>query len=676
MKVTYSWLKDFVNFKANPQELADRLTMAGLEVVSIEKTGDDFVLEIEITSNRPDWLSVVGIAREIGAIYAEKLKTIRYKEPKIKIKDTLPFKISVADKKDCCFYSARIIRGLKVGPSPEWLKKRLESLGCRSVNNVVDVTNYYLFESGQPLHAFDLDKLEKNQIQVRRAGADEKITTLDGQTRLLNPEILVIADARKPVAIAGIMGGVDSEVTSATGNILLESAVFSPVLVRRAKQRLGLGSEAAYRFERGVDPEQAKQVSLAAQELIIKLASGLPAGYKSLGTPKPTQPAINLHIRYLNKLLGTVIPLTKVKQILSRLGLHVQSRGANCLSVKVPSFRQDLKLPVDLVEEVARIYGYDKIPQTLPKVLPARQTGGREVFASGIKNILSSLGLEEAITYSLVDEELLSQAGVNPEISLVRILNPLSKEQELLRPELFPSLIRAVAHNLNQQQEQIGIFEIANVYYGQKNLVIEEPILGIALCGSQAFFTGQGLSREQITLLHLKGILETLFNRLGIKDFDFIPQDADRINITVGGRPGGFMLSPNPQVLAAFEIKNRQVFLSQINLNRLFGEKIAPKKFLGIPKYPAITRDISFLVKEDIPVNELLKQISAAGQPLLEQAKILDYYQGKQIPAGFRGLTISCIYRLSSRTLTEEEVTPVHNTVCSLLQKDFGIKLR
>jgi phenylalanyl-tRNA synthetase beta chain len=252
MKVTYSWLKDFVNFKASPQELADKLTMAGLEVVALEAVGDDFVLEIEITSNRPDWLSVLGVAREIGAIYGGKLKNLRRKEPKVKTKEIVPVKISVADKKDCPFYSARIICGVKVGPSPDWLKKRLESLGCRSVNNVVDVTNYYLFELGQPLHAFDLDKLAEKEIRVRRAGPGEKITTLDGQTKSLDPEVLVIADSRKPVAIAGIMGGADTEVTFNTRNILLESAVFDPILVRKAKQKLGMVSEAAYRFERVV----------------------------------------------------------------------------------------------------------------------------------------------------------------------------------------------------------------------------------------------------------------------------------------------------------------------------------------------------------------------------------------------------------------------------------------
>jgi len=676
MKITYSWLKNFVGVQISPQELAEKLTMAGLEVVALEKTGEDFVLEIEITSNRPDWLSILGIAREVSAISGLKLKTVKFQEPKIKPKDIWPLKILVSNKQDCPFYSARVVSGVQVCPSPDWLSKRLESVGCRSVNNIVDITNYVLFELGQPLHAFDLGKLNPNEIRVRRAKPDEKIVTIDGVTRLLSPEILVIADAHKPLAIAGIMGGKETEVTPKTRNILLESAVFDPMLVRRAKQKLGLQSESAYRFERGVDLEAVRSASLAAQELILKLASGKPSGFSSLGTAKVIAAVINLDIVYLNKLLGTAIPVLKVKQILSRLGLQVKTKTRNILTVKVPSFRQDLKLPVDLVEEVARIYGYGKIPQTLPAVKPSRKALDQRDLVCGIKNTLSGLGLDEAITYSLVDRELLAKSGMNTATELVKILNPLSKEQEILRPVLFPSLIRALAYNLDQQQERVRLFEIANVFSGQANAVAEDPLLGIALCGVNAFFTKQGLAKDEITLLHLKGILETLFNRLGVKGFDFNRQEDNQIDILINQKPAGFMLDLNPQVLGAFDIKNRQVVAAQVNLEILFNSINLGKKFLEIPKYPAIIRDISFVINEDISVKELLMAIKARGVLLLEQAKIVDYYQGKQIPAGFRGLTISCVYRAADRTLAEEELAPLHNSICVLLEERFGIKLR
>jgi phenylalanyl-tRNA synthetase beta chain len=676
VKVTYNWLKKFVDIKISPQELTEKLTMAGLEVVTLEKTNDDFVLEIEITSNRPDWLSILGIAREVSAITGLKLKTVNFQEPKIKPKDSRPMKISVSNKQDCSFYSTRIISDLQVGPSPEWLRKRLESLGCRSVNNVVDVTNYVLFELGQPLHVFDLDKLNQKEIKVRRASVGEKIITIDGATRLLSPEILVIADTNQPLAIAGIMGGKETEVTFKTRNILIESAVFNPMLVRRAKQRLGLQSESAYRFERGVDLEAARGASLLAQELILKLAFGKPSGFKSLGVSRITSPVINLDVVYLNKLLGVAIPMLKVKQILNRLGLKIKIKSRNVLTVKVPSFRQDLKLPIDLVEEVARIYGYSEIPQTLPAVKLSRKDLNKRDIICGIKNILFGLGLYEAITYSLVDRDLLNKSGINTAIGLIEILNPLSKEQEVLRPALYPSLIRALAHNLNQQQERVSIFEIANVFSSQLNTVAEDHLLGVALCGMSAFFTKQGLIRDEITLLHLKGILESLFNRLGVKDFDFIRQENNKINIMIEQKQAGFMLELNPQILSAFDIKNQQVVLAQISLEKLLGSINLGKKFLDIPKYPAIIRDISFLINENVPVKGLLMAIKEKGALLLDQVKIVDYYQGKQIPAGFKGLTISCIYRLDSRTLTEDEIAPVHNGICSLLGERFGIKLR
>ncbi|MBU4303040.1 MAG: phenylalanine--tRNA ligase subunit beta [Candidatus Omnitrophica bacterium] len=676
VKVTYSWLKKFVDIIISPQELAEKLTMSGLEVVFLEKRGENFVLEIEITSNRPDWLSVLGIAREVSAITGSKLKTINFQEPKIKRKNLRPLKISVANKQDCSFYSARIISDVRVSPSPEWLKDRLETLGCRSVNNIVDITNYCLFELGQPLHAFDLDKLSQKEIRVRRAKVDEKIITIDGQTRLLGPEILVIADTHKPVAIAGIMGGQETEVTFKTRNILLESAVFNPALVRLAKQRLGLQSESAYRFERGVDSEAVRNASLAAQELILKLASGTPSGFRSLGVSKVTHPVINLDVAYLNKLLGTAIPVFKVKQILNRLGFHLKTKTRNILVVKVPGFRQDLKLPVDLVEEVARIYGYAQISQTLPAVKPGRKVLDKRDVIGNIKNILWGLGLDEAITYSLVDRDLLNKSGINTDAGLIEILNPLSKEQEVLRPALYPSLIRALAYNLDQQQERVSIFEIANVFSGRLNAVAEDSLLGIALCGDSTFFTKQGLVREEITLLHLKGILETLFNRLGVGGFDFIRQEDNKINIIINQKQVGFMLDLAGQTLGAFDIKNRQVVLAQVNLEQLSGSINLEKKFLNIPKYPAITRNISFAINEDIPVEGLLTAVEAKGAPLLAQAKIVDYYQGKQIPVGFKGLTLSCIYRVDDRTLTEGEIAPLHQDICSLLEERFGVKLR
>ena len=676
MKITYNWLKDFVNIKIPASALADKLTMAGLEVVSLEEVCGDFVFEIEITSNRPDWLSVLGVAREVAAITKAKLKVPIISEPKIKTHDIFPVKVSINDKPGCSFYSGRVIRDVKVGPSPDWLKTRLELLGCRSVNNIVDITNYCLFALGHPLHAFDLDKLDQATLIVRRAKAGETLTTIDHQQKLLTPEILVIADAHKPVAIAGVIGGKDTEVASSTRNILLESAVFNPLLIRRTRQKLGLQSESAYRFERGVDLEIAKNTSLLAAKLISELAQGKPSGKKSIGVFKTACLSIKLEPAYVNRVLGTEITALKMIEILSSLGFAVKQQAKKTLLVKIPSFRQDIKSKIDLVEEVARIYGYNHISQTLPAVKPVPKILDKNRVIGDIKNILSGLGLDEAITYTLVDRGLLSKSGVNTTSGLIEIANPLSKEQEVLRPELYPSLIRTLAYNLNQQQERVKIFEIAHVFSNQHNTVMEDPLLGIALCGQNTFFSQQGLVKEEITLLHLKGILDTLFNRLGIKGFDFSRQKDNTIKIMVNQQPIGFMLELSPQVLEAFDIKNRQVVVAQVNLEILWSRINLEKKFLNIPKFPAITRDISFVVKDEVCVNDLIAAIEAKEISLLKSVKIVDYYQGKQIPAGFRGLTISCIYRAVDRTLTEEELAPWHNAICVLLKERFEVILR
>ncbi|MDD5560845.1 MAG: phenylalanine--tRNA ligase subunit beta [Candidatus Omnitrophica bacterium] len=676
MKVTYNWLKDFLKIKIPPRVLAEKLTMAGLEVVSLEETGGDFVFEIEITSNRPDWLSVLGVAREVCAITGSKLKTVNPKETKIKKKEARSVKISVRDKKDCPFYSARVICQVKVGPSPLWLKERLELLGCRSVNNIVDITNYVLFELGHPLHAFDLDLLSGGEIVVRRAKPGEEIVTLDNQPRILGDDILIIADRDKPQAIAGVMGGKGAEVTDNTRNILLESAVFDPVLVRRARQKLGLQSDSAYRFERGVNLEAAKIASLAAQELICRLGSGKPGGYKSSGMPESSGALVNLESAYVNRILGADIPAPKIKKILSGLGLNPIARAKKGFAIKVPVFRQDIKLPVDVVEEIARIYGYDKILQTLPAIKPNAAICGKRDVVSHIKNALIGLGLHEVITYSLVDRELLLKSGIKSDTRPVEIINPLSREQEVLRPTLLPSLVRCLAYNLDHKQEFVNIFEIADVFSRGENSVREELSLGIALCGTHSFLTRQGLIKDEVTLLHLKGVLEGLFNKLGIRDYDFRNQGESGIHIVINQQEAGIMLALDKKALDAFGIKNKQVILTEVDLGRIFSFISLGKKFSAIPRYPEITRDISFIVKDDISVKDLLAEIKSKGLPLLRKAEVVDYYQGKQIPEGYKGLTLSCVYRADDRTLTEGELNPVHNSICSLLEERFGVKLR
>jgi len=686
MKVTYSWLRDFVEIKISAPALADKLTMAGMEVTSLEKKDGDFIFEMEITANRPDLLCVIGIAREVAAITGKKLKLPQALSLKSQILgknvqratcNVAALSINIENKKDCPLYTAKIIQDVKVGPSQEWIKKRLELVGCRSINNVVDITNYVLFEWGEPLHAFDLDKLSQGEIIVRRAIKDEGLITIDGVERRLSPEILVIADREVPVAIAGVMGGKDTEVTLETKNILLEAAIFNPILIRHARQTLGLPSESAYRFERGIDLRVIEKASLQAIKLICAVAGGRFILAKSSGSPKTKKKTLYLETSVVNKILGIDIKPTQIKKILSDLGFQVKAKAKNNFVVNTPSFRQDAGLNIDLIEEVARIFGYPQIPTSLPAIKPQVTTYTTRDLVAAIKDILTGLGLNEVITYSLVDRESLKGRNMGSGSSLVEIRNPLSKNEAVLRPTLTLSLARCVAHNLSQQQEYVNIFEIAKVFSKKSGHLKEELVLGVALCGEKSqLFPGQGMVVDNAGPLNLKGILEVMFERLGIKDYALVKLDNEQLVIKLGQEKIGLILSLPKSILDSLDIKNKDVWLLELFLGQLASYVNLKKRFTALAVYPGISRDISIVLKEDILAEDVLKAIKEKAGPLLEEVNIIDYYKGKQIPPGFKGLTISCLYRSPQRTLAEAEINPMHSSASKILIEKFGATIR
>lgn len=712
MKVTYSWLKDFVEIKLPPQRLVDKLTMAGLEVKSVEEKDGDFVFEIEITSNRPDWLSVTGIAREVAAITGKKLKSSQVtshlpvlqagkpqgKKMRLEKCYLRHFAINIEDKKDCPLYTARVIEGVKVGPSPEWLKKRLELVGCRSINNIVDITNYVLFETGHPLHAFDLDKIVASHqspvtsqgvnIIVRRAKKGEELTTIDGIKRILDENVLVISSdvknetggrrqaAGRLLAIAGIMGGKDTEVTETTKNVLLEAAVFNPVVVRRARQSQGLQSESSYRFERGINRDTVGNAGTRTLTLIRELAGGRCERVVTSGEQKKNLKTIALEVPRVDTLLGVAIQSIKVKRILEALGCTLKAKAKNTFAVAIPSYRQDITGEMDLVEEIARIFGYENIPVSVPALIPQIHVQDQRDIISAIKNVLVGLGLNEAITYSLVDKKLLSyaeQEGVKP----VEVLNPLSVEQEVLRTTLALSLSRCVAYNLNQGQEYVSLFEIAKRFSAINNRIQEEWYLAVALSGTKPFWFSQGRLKDEMGLLHVKGILEAIFERLRIKECTFRPeQGLTLVEVLAKKKCIGYMQRLHRDVLDALDIKSKEVFVAELSLDSLLPLIDMKNKFTPLPLYPAISRDISFILKEGIPIDEVVEVIKNSGGPLLREVNITDYYTGRQIPPGHKGLTVSCLYRSDERTLAETEVGPLHSEASRILAEKFEAKLR
>ncbi|MDD5596049.1 MAG: phenylalanine--tRNA ligase subunit beta [Candidatus Omnitrophica bacterium] len=677
MKVTYNWLKDFVEIKLPAQELADKLTMAGIEVKSIEAKAGDFVFEIEITSNRPDWLSVVGLAREVAAITGRKTKSRKVIKPQATSKAVLALEIKIEDKKDCPLYTATIIKDVKVAPSPAWLKERLELIGCRSVNNIVDITNYILFEWGEPLHAFDLAKLgagEGLNLAVRRAKSNEQIITIDGTARKLNPAILMITADNNPVAIAGVMGGKDTEVSLGTKDILLEAAIFNPMLVRRGRQQLGLQTESSYRFERGVDCQTVQKAKLGAIEMIQELAGGKLAVTKSSGSTTISTKQISLAADNTTKILGTKVSSEKIKAILEHLGFTVKTAKKNSFLVGVPMFRPDVKKEIDLIEEVARIYGYDKIPTTLPNVALKIQRNRDWELTSMVKNLLVASGLNEVITYSLVEKTSLQDFAI---AKPVEIANPLSKEQEILRPTLLASLAKCVAFNLNQKQESVQIFEVSQAFsLAQDAKPKEELVLGIALCGNKSWLLPQGRVSYEVGILDLKGVVENIFNYLKIKEYSFEASPDGEIAVFAQKVKIGVIKVLPKNIAQRLEIKNKDLILGEFNLRLILQCANLEKKFVPLPLYPGITRDLSILIKEEVAANLILKAIKEQAGLILEEIKVTDFYQGKQIPAGFKNFTISCFFRSSQRTLTEAEVQPILSKISQALSEKFGAQFR
>lgn len=672
MKVTYNWLKEFIEIKIPARKLAERLTMAGLEVTSLEERYGDFVFEIEVTPNRPDWLSVIGVARETAAITGTKMLTswpvgraVGFNRQTGKPANRLT--INIEDKKDCPLYTARIIKGVKVGPSPDWLQRRLELVGLRPVNNIVDITNYVLMETGQPLHAFDLNKIKNGAIFVRRAMESERIVTIDGKQQELNPGVLVIADRERPVAIAGIMGGRDTEVSPEAEDILLEAAVFDPIVTRRASRKLGLSSESSYRFERGVDVQAVESASIRAAGLITQLAGGRLILSRSSPKPKLKKTTITLNGSEVSRTLGMEYSPAQISKILASLGFSIKRVGRN-LKVEVPGFRSDVIQPVDLVEEIARISGYDNIPAKLPRIIP-QQSGEAALIwdkARTVRDILISQGADEVITYSLISRSFAYELGYS-DSQLIPIANPLTSQQEILRPSLIFGLISSIGYNLNQKQNDIRIFEISKRFQDRR----ERLCLGLACSG------------REYNILHIKGMLEALLQRLGIAEFEFITgsehlffhKDAS-LSLMLDGKPCAELGMVKAEVLEKFDVKD-SVFAGEADLESIFSlAGRAHKKYTPLPLFPEVTRDVSIALKQEIPVGNVIRRIRVGGIPYLAQVTFKEFYLGEQIPAGHKGLTLSCVYRATDHTLTAEEAESAHQKVLGILTAEFSVRLR
>ncbi len=678
MKCSLSWLKDYADIRVSADKLAHRLTMAGMEVEKIEDIGSDKVFELEITPNRPDCLNMIGLAREAAAVLNKKLRL-----PK-KTKIRFPAKkadVTIQDKRDCPRYIGTVIRDVTVGPSPAWMQERLVSVGMRPINNIVDITNFCLMETGQPLHAFDYDKLQGNKIIVRRARSGEKILTLDGEEKDLDPSVLIIADVQRPVAIAGIMGGEETQVTERTRHILLESAAFDSVLIRRAVRALGLASESSYRFERGVDVCSTKAATARAVGLILDTAGGKVERIADcFASKKLCRPgSIAVDPQWVEESLGAVCSPAKMKTILKRLGCGVSSGKKQALRVVPPSFRQDLRREVDIIEEIARIIGYDNLPMSLPPVAYSLvpEDTRRQFKGAVIKNLQAS-GLHEVISYSLVSRDAVEATGLTPE-SCLGVKNAVTQDQALYRCSLLPGLLADIRLNINRQEKDLRFFEVGHCFTETG----EEDWAGIIMTGQRSpdwRTTGRG----EIDFFDLKGVVTGLMAGLHADKVRFEAQpvsvfsDQESAGLFLSGRQVGRAGRLHPDVLGKWDIRQQNVYYAEISLAALQKGVLRPRprQYQPYSEYPAVARDVSLAVKNDIMYQQVRDICLGHGGELLQEVRFLEQYLGEKIAAGQRGLVFSLIYRSSRRTLREDEVNDVHQRVLDTLTQQLGATVR
>ncbi|GAB4335048.1 MAG: phenylalanine--tRNA ligase subunit beta [Desulfobulbaceae bacterium] len=668
----------------------------GREIVD-ELGLDDTMVEIDLTPNRPDCASVIGVAREVAGYFGRKMtRPVEHDDLPLLDGSGVDFTVEIREPELCPRYAARKLTNITVQPSPRWMQQRLLAVGMRPINNIVDITNYVMLETGQPLHAFDFRKIRGAAIVVRcPAEGETKFTTLDGMERDLDPDMLMICDGEGPVAVAGVMGGLDSEVSAGTTEVLLESACFNPVSIRQTARKLNISSEASYRFERGVDPGGTALAMERAVRLMIELAGAdVQEGGVDEYPGQKEELVLSLRTRRVCDLLGIEISGDEISRYLESIDFRVQPEADGVLMVTVPSFRVDIEREVDLVEEIARLVGYNDIPTTMPLV--AMEYPGRDPMRrlrATIAAVLISRGFSEAVNYSFTSEKYLDIMGLaadDERRKVTRLLNPLTEEQTVMRTMLLPGLLENVRHNINHQTPDVALFEIGKVFLQLQEG--KQPLEPQRFCAVMSGLRHPGaeplyFSGQQADIFDIKGVAQTLFDALdfSVGESGILFQAEEEASpycepgsslvVMHDGAPVGLMGRLASAVLKRMGVKQDVCFL-ELDLQRLAAVKPEEKTFRRLPKYPSVRRDIAVIVPERTPAGALLDFIGSHRVDLVEKVELFDVYKGKPIEKGMKSVALSVTYRSGERTLDDETVDRVHEKIVSSLMSRFEGRFR
>jgi phenylalanyl-tRNA synthetase beta chain len=674
MIVSWEWLREYVRLEAPLEEAVRRLTMAGLKVESRQEVGTDWAIDVEVTSNRPDCLGHLGIARELSVLFGQPLQLPQPKPAESASKTSEATSVTIESPELCPQYTARLIRGAKVGPSPAWLVRRLQTIGQPSINNVVDVTNYVLMECGQPLHAFDFDRLRGRRIVVRRGRPGEKIVAINQKTYDVTTEMCIIADAERPVGIGGVMGGLETEIGPSARNVLIEAANFAPLPLRNAARKLALFSDASYRFERGIDPLRIDWASRRACQLILELAGGeLLADAVFAGTPLPgRRTPITLRLAQVPRVLGIDVPRAESIKILTALG-NIPEGPANDEIARFvpPSWRRDLSREIDLIEEVARIHGYDAIPQDVDVPLITSHRTHRDRVTDEVRFVLTAAGFYEALTVAFCSQAELALFQPRGDLPPLQVEHSSRKQENLLRQSLIPSLL--VSRQLNQRHGTFdaNLFEIAKVYlktaFDEPEARREPPTIG--------FVTGRPFADA-------KGIVESIVQRIAPQaSLTVKPSDVRQFapgrgaELSLNGTLWGWLGELDRAVTDAIDVKDTMT-VAELDLTLLETHAELVPQSVPLAQFPAIERDLNFVVDEAVTWEALQSVVSAAAGPLLERVGFGGQYRGKQIEPDKKSYLVTLSYRASDRTLTAEEVDAWQKKVIDACQAHLDARLR